>query len=179
MNALWPALIVAGPAFLGPWIAIRANGRERRKDQQATWDRDDQVAEQAAKAASLLLAAQQDAIARTDQVAEHVAAATRDTATRLAALDAQGRAIHTLVNQKLTDVTAAALAATVAMLTALEQSAADQRELGRPPSADAVARIEQARRDVSALEGVLTDRRGQQRIVDDAARSTTRNADAG
>lgn len=165
-SSLWPALVVAVPAFLGPWIAIRANGRERRKDQRATWDRDDQVAAKAAEAAALLLAAQEATIARTDEVARHVAAANTETAAKLDALDLQGRAIHTLVNRKLTVVTEQALVATVALLETLEDAAADQSALGRPIPPKMAARIERARREVEALRGTLAERREQQAEVD-------------
>lgn len=166
MQSFLIALTVAIPAFFGPWIAIRANGRERRKDQQLTWERDDQVAEKAAEAAGLLLAAQQDLIARTDEVARHVAEEATVTSAKLDALDVQGKKIHTLVNQKLTDVTEKALAATAALLAALEESADDQQALGRPPTVAAVERIAQTRRDVASLRGTLADRAGQQAVVD-------------
>lgn len=166
MSAFLIALTVAVPAALGPWIAIRANGRERRKDQKATWARDDQVAAQAAEAARLLLAAQRESIARTDQVAAHVAAATTTTQAKLDALDAQGRAIHTLVNQKLTDATEKALLATAALLEVLEETAAKQAELGQPPSAVQSGRMDRARREVAALTETLADRAAQQRVVD-------------
>jgi hypothetical protein len=168
VNALWPALIVAGPAFLGPWIAIRANGRERRKDQRATWDRDDQVAKKAEEAAALLLAAQKESIARTDEVARHVAAATTETTAKLDALDRQGRQIHTLVNRRLTVVTEQALTATVALLEMLEDTSAEQAALGNPVPAKTATRIERARREVEALRGTLAERHEQQAVVDAA-----------
>jgi hypothetical protein len=166
VNALWPALIVAVPAFVGPWIAIRANGRERRKDQKLTWDRDDQVAAKAKEAADLLLAAQQETIARTDEVARHVAAANMETTAKLDALDVQGKAIHVLVNQKLTDVTERALGATLALLEVLESTAADQAAAGRPVPATTEARIERARKEVAALRGTLAERAEQQAVLD-------------
>lgn len=165
-SSLWPALIVAVPAFAGPWIAIRANGRERRKDQRATWDRDDQVAAKAAEAASLLLAAQEATIARTDEVARHVAAANASTAKKLDALDAQGKMIHTLVNRKLTTVTEQALTATVALLEALESTAADQAAQGRPMPPKTAARIDRARAEAAALQETLAERAEQQAEVD-------------
>lgn len=161
MQAFLIALTVAVPAAIGPWIAIRANGRERRKDQRLTWKRDDEVAEKAERAAALLLAAQQDTIARTDAVAAQVAETDRVTNGKL-------DAIHTLVNQKLTDATAAALAATASMLAALEESAAYQVELGRAPSAASLGRIAEARRDVAGLRATLAERAGQQAEVDAA-----------
>lgn len=159
MNAFFIALTVAVPAAVGPWIAIRANGRERRKDQQATWARDDEVAKQAADAARLLLANQQETIARTDQVARHVAASTSATNRKL-------DAIHILVNQKLTDVTEQALASTLALLEALEDAAAQQAALGRPPILRSAERIARARAEVTALRETLADRARQQAVVD-------------
>jgi hypothetical protein len=148
------------------WISIRANGRERRKDQRATWARDDEVARKAAEAAALLLAAQKATIDRTDEVARTVAAANTDTAAKLEALDVQGKAIHVLVNQKLTDVTERALGATLALLEVLESTAADQAPAGRPLPPGTEARIERARREVAALRGTLADRAEQQAVVD-------------
>jgi hypothetical protein len=159
MDALWPALIVAVPAFVGPWIAIRANGRERRKDQELTWRRDDQVALQAAEAARLLLNAQRESIARTDEVARHAATANRATSAKL-------DTIHTLVNQKLTTVTEQALTATVALLEALESTEAVQQRHGEPMPPQTAARIGRARAEVAALRGTLAERREQQAEVD-------------
>jgi hypothetical protein len=153
-------LVVAVPAFFGPWIAIRANGRERRKDQQATWARDDKVAAKAAEAARLLLAAQRESITRTDEVARAAAETGQATSAKL-------DAIHVLVNQKLTDVTERALAATLALLEVLESTAADQAAAGRPVPSDTGDRIERARREVAALRGTLADRAEQQAVLDD------------
>jgi hypothetical protein len=161
VTAVWIALIVAVPSLIGPWIVTRAAGRERRKDMRAEWRRQDAVAAQAAEAAALLLAAQRDAIVRTDAVAARLAETDRVTNDKL-------DAIHVLVNQKLTDATAAALAATAALLAALEESVAYQVELGRAPTASSLERIEEARRDVAALRATLAERAARQAEVDTA-----------
>lgn len=158
---LLSAALVGLLSAVTTWISIRANGRERRKDQRATWERDDRVAAQ-------LRAAQQETIDRTDQVARQFAAANTETTAKLDALDAQGRKIHILVNRRLTVVTQQALTATVALLETLEETEREQAAAGRPTPAKTAARIERARREVEALRGTLAERHEQQAVVDAA-----------
>lgn len=60
------------------------------------------AAKQAADAATLLLNAQADTIARTDKVAALAAESDLRVQSQLAALDVQGKKIHTLVNSDMT-----------------------------------------------------------------------------
>ena len=166
MSALVVALFGGLLGALAPVLLIRANGRERRKDQLATWARDDEVARKAEEAARALLAAQHESIARTDEVAARLARSDSATMRKLDELDRQGKTIHALVNAKLTAVTEQALVATVALLDALEATAADQFEQGRPVPPRIEARIERARKEVTALRGTLSERAAQQAEID-------------
>jgi hypothetical protein len=153
------------------WLSIRANGRERRKDQQATWDRDDQVAAKAAEAARLLLAAQQESIARTDAVADHVAASTSVTTAKL-------EVIHTLVNSTLTAALLAALDASRSELVTLLKMADMQRAHGDDPSEDELASITVLRRKVGELSAAMQEREAQTRAADtQIATEAARQAD--
>lgn len=163
MNPLWTALIVAVPAFLGPWIAIRANGRERRKDQTLTWERDDKVAKrveeaadkadevaaQAAEAADLLLAAQRATTVRTDQVAADLAATTTQVNGKL-------DKIHVLVNSTLTAAMDSELAALLQQVLLMERA-------GDPDDLIAGVRLRTA-----DLQAKLADR-ARQTVIADAA----------
>jgi len=164
VSAVIVGLIVAILPTLGTWIAIRANGRERRKDQQATWDRDDKVAAKAAEAARLLLAAQQESIARTDAVAAHVAAATAST-------DGKLDAIHTLVNSDMTAARQSELDQTRVTLVMLRKVVALDHAAGREPSDADLATIETTEARIEELQAILADRLAQQQAVEAEARA--------
>jgi hypothetical protein len=164
VGAFLISLTVAVPAALGPWIAIRANGRERRKDQAATWAREDEVARQAARTAALLLEAQQESIRRTDRVAAHVASATAATEQRLAA-------IHTLVNSDMTAARQSELDQTRVTLVMLKKVVALDHAAGREPSEQDVATIETTEARIAELQAIVADRLAQQRAVEAEARA--------
>jgi hypothetical protein len=164
VGAVIVGLIAGALPMLGTWVAIRANGRERRKDQQATWERDDKVAEQAEKAARLLLAAQQESIKRTDQVATHVSAAT-------AATDAKLDAIHTLVNSDMTAARQSELDQTRVTLVMLRKVVALDHAAGRAPSEQDMATIETTEARITELQSILADRLEQQQAVEAEARA--------
>jgi hypothetical protein len=129
-------------------------------------ERQDAAATKAAEAARLLLAAQKASIERTDEVARLAAEAARMTSAKLDSIEVQGKAIHTLVNQKLTDVTEQALAATLALLPHLEETIARQRAGGGEPSEADLKRLEDTKRSVIDLEANLVQRAEQQAKVD-------------
>ncbi len=164
MNALLTAIIGGVIGALGPVLLIRANGRERRKDQRLTWERDDAVAAQAAEAARLLLAAQRESIARTDLVAEHVAASTSLTANKL-------DAIHTLVNSDMTAARQSELDQTRVTLVMLRKVVALDRAAGREPTDTDTVTIETTEARIIELEAILADRLAQQRAVEAEARA--------
>lgn len=159
MSAVLVGLIAGALPMLGTWIAIRANGRERRKDQQATWDRDDAVAEQAAKAAALLLAEQQATKTRTNEVAASLAAST-------AATDAKLDAIHTLVNSDMTAARQSELDQTRVTLVMLRKVVALDHAAGRESSEQDVATIETTEARIAELQAILADRLAQQQAVE-------------
>jgi hypothetical protein len=159
VNTVWIALIAAAGPALVTWLTIRANGRERRKDQIQTWKRADAVAEQAAEAARLLLAAQQESIARTDAVAKHVADSTTKTSAQLAV-------IHTLVNSTLTAALLASLDASRGELVAVLRMADMQREHGGVVSEEDAAAILALRRKVGELSAEMQEREAQTRTAD-------------
>jgi len=156
-------------------ISSRAEKRHR-EDRQADWDRQDQVAEKAAQAATDL-AASQKAIA--DQAAEaarllvdsneRAAANAVQTLRKLDGIATNVGQVHTLVNQKLTDATERALAATVALLSLREEMAERVRASGGTPTTEAMALIERTRKDIADLENNLASRTAQQAIVDESA----------
>jgi hypothetical protein len=170
---IWTPVIVAVGVIAGPLLLAYLTGRQRSRDKREDWARQDAVAakadavaDQARKAAELLLAAQKANIERTDEVARLAAEAAAQTARKLESIDAQGRAIHTLVNQKLTDVTRQALVATTALLPLLEDAIARVRAGGAEPSATDLKRLEDTRRSIIDLEANLVQRAETQAEVD-------------
>jgi hypothetical protein len=174
VNALVVAVLGGVIGALGPVLLIRANGRERRKDQRLTWERDDAVAAQAAEAARLLLAAQRESIARTDEVAQHVADSTTRTTAKL-------DIIHTLVNSTLTAALQAQLDASRRELVMMLELADMQKAAGETVSAQRLASIAALRRKVGELSAQMQEREVQTRtaetqIATEAARQAGRPA---
>ncbi len=159
VNTVLIALIAAGAPALVTWLTIRANGRERRKDQDKTWARDDKVAEQAAEAARLLLAAQKESIARTDAVADHVAASTSSTSAKL-------EVIKTLVNSHMTAALLTALDASRSELVTLLKMADMQRMHGDAVPDDQAGEIAALRRKVGEMSAAMQEREEQTRVAD-------------
>ena len=139
MGAGWVAITTIATAIIvavGTLLTSHMNARQIRKGKEQDYARQDAVAAKAAEAAALLLAAQQANIERTDEVARLAAEADRRTGRRLDAIDAQGKIIHSLVNEKLTKVTEQALFATIALLPHLEETVIRMRVGGvEPPAA--------------------------------------------
>ena len=162
ISTIVTAFIVAGGALLTTWM----NARQIRQGKEQDYARQDAVAKKAAEAAALLLAAQKASIARTDEVARLAAEADERTAARLDQIDAQGKVIHSLVNQKLTTVTEQALFATLALLPHLEESLARIRASGRqPPEAD-LKRLADTKRSIVDLKETLEQRAENQADAD-------------
>jgi hypothetical protein len=172
MNALLVAVLGGLIGALAPVLLIRANGRERRKDQEQTWARDDKVAEQAAEAAELLLAAQKESIARTDAVAERVAAATSTTTAQL-------NAIHTLVNSDMTAARQSELDQTRVTLAVLRKVVALDLAAGRDPAEADRATIDATEARIAELEAILEDRLAQQQAVEAGTRAAKTTLDGG
>jgi hypothetical protein len=166
-------LIVAFGVVVGPLLLAYLTGRQRTRDKREDWARQDAVAakadavaEQARVAAELLLAAQKASIKRTDEVARLAAEAAAQTASKLESIDLQGRSIHTLVNQKLTDVTQQALAATQALLPLLEDAIARTVAGGDLPTSTDLQRIADTRRSIVDLQANLHERAINQADID-------------
>jgi hypothetical protein len=156
------ALIVAGGALLTTLL----NGWQIRRGKAQDYERQDAVAAQAAEAAALLLASQKASIERTNEVARLAAEADTRTAEKLDAIDAQGKVIHSLVNQKLTNVTQQALLATMALLPHLEEAVARMRAGGVAPPAADLRRLEETKRSIADLRATLEQRTEKQAEVD-------------
>jgi hypothetical protein len=106
LGTILVALVVS---LVSPAVLVLLTNRGKRQDRVLDWARQDAVAEQAAKAAALLLAA-------NERVASQTAVADAATQGQLAQ-------IHTLVNSNLTAAMDAELAATVAQLVLLRREA--------------------------------------------------------
>lgn len=169
----WTPVIVAVGVIVGPLLLAYLTGRQRSRDKREDWARQDAVAakadavaEQARLAAELLLAAQKATIKRTDEVARLAAEAAAQTAAKLESIDKQGKTIHALVNQKLTDVTHQALVATTALLPLLEEAITRTRAGGNEPSEKDLKRLEDTRRSIVDLQADLEQRAENQAEVD-------------
>ncbi len=124
------------------------------------------VAAQTAKAAGLLLSAQQETIARTDEVARLAAEAVSKINEQLTALDEQGKKIHILVNSDMTAARTNERDQTKLTLVALKRVQALSASLGLPIDPTELEAISAAEVRIVKLDNILADRLAAQRIVD-------------
>lgn len=176
LSSVVTAIIVA----LGAVVNGNMNARQIRAAKEQDWARQDavaakadEVAAQAAKAAKLLLEEQKRTTERTDEVARLAAESEQRTSAKLEAIDAQGRVIHSLVNNKLSLAIEQALAATLALLPFLEEAVARVRAAGlEPPDAD-LKRLDDTRRSIVDLRATLEQRAETQAAVDATVSAVT------
>lgn len=175
LSSIVTAVIVAVGAMLNAHLSARQIRQAKDQDwarQDAVAARAEEVAQQAAKAAELLLEAQKATTARTEEVARLAALRDERTETKLEAIDAQGKVIHSLVNQRLTDVTEHALATTLALLPFLEEAVDRMRAAGvEPPEAD-LKRLADTQRSVVDLRATLDVRAENQAEADTVSAAT-------
>jgi hypothetical protein len=177
LSTVMVAVIVAGGTILNSVLS----GRQRRREKQEDYARQDKVAAQAAEAARLLVARQDDsdrkraqeasdlraAQEKTIQGTERVAALAAKTAT---SVDQQLERIHTLVNSDMTAARANELDGARLTLAALLKIIALDRDAGREPTAEDLALIEATEARIVELEQILADRHAQQQAVEQQAR---------
>ncbi len=168
-GTLFSALAAALSPILTARVYARSRQAERAEDRadrlevaskvEAAARRADDVAVQAKRAAALLLNAQQESIARTEEVAK-VAAAANDVTT------SQLKQIHTLVNSDMTAARQAELDQTRLSLVLLRRMIARDVTDGRSPDPDDLAAIDLAEARITNLTAILADRLEQQRMAE-------------
>jgi hypothetical protein len=159
METLLGAVVVGVLAIFGQTWQRRGDARIRRDEKREDWARQDAVAEQAAKAAKLLLDAQAAQKARTDQVAKVAAQQSASVALQL-------QDIHTLVNSDMTAARQELLDQTRILLGIYERTIQADKDAGRTPRPEDVEALSDARAKVEELNAILADRLAQQKIVE-------------
>jgi hypothetical protein len=186
------SIVVAAVSLIGvlavgvlapAWLLSRTE-KIHREDREADWERQDKVAEKAAKAAEdlatsqkkiadqaavaaqLLVDAQAETIRRTNEVA--AAAAERDSqvALQLSRIDAQAQRIHTLVNSDMTAARQSERDQTIAMTAVLRKVIALAESRGQVPDETDIQALAAAERRVTELDQILADRLAQMRVVE-------------
>jgi hypothetical protein len=149
--------------------AAKLKSEEKAED----WRRQDEVAErvavaakQAADAALLLVQAQKDTIARTDEVARIQAESDKRIGDQLLAIDEQGKKIHILVNSDMTAARTNERNQIVLTVLALRRVQALSRKLGLPVDEEEEESIVVAEKRIEELNVILADRLAAQHKVD-------------
>jgi hypothetical protein len=163
---------------------LREAARMHREDRDAEWARQDLVAEkaerarialaesqkriadQAAETASLLVAAQEETIRRTNEVADLAAARDAKVSLQLGKIDAQAQRIHTLVNSDMTAARQSERDGVIAMAAVLRKVIALAVRNGLEPDPADVQALEAAERRANELDQILADRLHQQRVIE-------------
>lgn len=123
------------------------------------------IAAQAAEAAGLLLAAQRESIARTDEVDRLAAVRAAKTGEKLDQIGAQARRIHTLVNSDMTAARQSELDQTRAIAVVLRRVISMAANHSQDPDPRDVEALEAATRRAGELEAILADRFSQMQEV--------------
>jgi len=147
----------------------RRDAELKSREKAEDYKRQDEVAARvaaaatkAATAADLLLKAQHDTIARTDEVARLAAAADERIAAQLTETLEQGKKIHILVNSDMTAARTAERNSATLLLLAL-------RRLGAATGGSSEAELEEiakVEKRIEELNQILADRLAAQQRVD-------------
>jgi hypothetical protein len=148
LDAVWGAFVVA---VVGPLLLAWLTNRQRRSDKREDWARQDAVAEKAAEAAKLLLAAN-----------ERVAKTAAETNGKL-------DVIHTLVNSNMTAAMQAELDATSRELVSLREITALKQAAGLEPTPAALAAVQATEAKIAELTAALRDRLAQTALAEQQA----------
>lgn len=172
--AVIAAVQLLAMALVTGWIADRharrdaeLKGLEKAEDyarQDLVAARVAAAAKQAADAAALLLKAQKDTIARTEEVARLAAETDKRITNKLDQTIEQGKKIHILVNSDMTAARTAERDSAVLLLIALKRlsgSEANEAELEE---------INKVEKRIEELNQILADRLAAQHRVDDEER---------
>jgi hypothetical protein len=154
----------------------RTEAERKRVEREEDYARQDLVAErvalaakQAADAAQLLVKAQHETIARTDEVAKVAAASDALIQAQLKSIDTQGKKIHILVNSDMTAARTNERDQARLTLLALKRVQALSAKLGLSVTRDEVDAIKTAEERIVELDQILADRLAAQRAVDEEA----------
>jgi len=162
-------------------IAAAKTAAQLKSDEKAEdWRRQDELADrvakqaanvatQAAAAATLLLNAQKDTIARTDEVARQRVLSEKHVNEQLAIIQHGNEKIHTLVNSDMTAARTAERDAVKVTLIALKKVRALSIKLELPELPEEAEAIAAAEARITELDQILADRLAAQIAIDRAA----------
>lgn len=158
----WAVVFVALiTSVIAPMVLGRVNSASQLRMNAQNWRRQDAVAAKAAEAARLLLAAQQETIKRTDEVAKVAASADKDITKQLSI-------IHHLVNSELTAARQTELDQTRQLVAALRRIVSFNEHAG-VDSTEEQNEIDAYEGHIRELLALLAERKKQQNAADDLA----------
>lgn len=162
MNSGQVALAAVIASVIGPLLLAALTNRNRRLERLEDYARQDEVARRAAEATELLAGNQRAAAARAAEVAEQAKRAAelllrtnQDTRRDAREMNVRLEQIHKLVNSELTQAQQRELDATVAMLAAIREVVAMKIERGLDPSPETLATMDQIQARIEVLGRVI------------------------
>lgn len=165
------AVIAAlGALTSAPFMAWQTNRNARQKEER-DHKRQDQVAEQAAQAAALLLERQDRIAAETKETARLLKENNAAVAASTAETHGQLREIRTLVDGTLTAAMESDFGATMRDLASLRENVLLKEQLGHTPNNETAAAIDAAVLKLAALRKTIEDRNQQMAAAEAAADS--------
>jgi hypothetical protein len=174
-NAIVTLAIIAGVqvvlmTVVTAWIAARKERRDadiRAAEKKLEYDRQDEVAANAAKSARELLEAQRQTNRLTEDLTHQTQLATEQTQQQLSAIDEQAKKIHTLVNSDMTAARSNERDSTKLLLLSLRQVMTLNLKLGVTAGAADLEAITRAEERVAELDAILADRAAAQHKMEE------------
>jgi DNA anti-recombination protein RmuC len=152
--------VVAASSTFGPVLVAMVQSRNRRKEKEQDYARQDAVAKQAAEAARLLVERQDAAAGKAAEAANLLAVNTAKVAATAQEAKKTLDTIHTLVNSNLTASMQAEFNATVREAAMMQEVIDLKRAAGVEPTIETLATLESTKSRISELNAALADRLG-------------------
>lgn len=153
------ALIVFTGSVIGPLLLALLTGRQRRKEKEQDYKRQDEVARRVEKVAKKAATA----AGRVSTVATTLVASNSETNKKL-------DVIHTLVNSNMTKAMQGELDANIVTLASLKELIELKKAAGKEPTKEALSAIETVEKNIHELKLSMTDRAKQSKKAEQDAR---------
>jgi hypothetical protein len=166
VNVVVPVCVALFASVTAPLIVVYLTARQRHREKQQDYDRQDEVARRAedvARAAQGVAKQAAEAATLLVDSNERVAVAAREQAK---VTNGKLDAIHTLVNSNMSAAMQSELDATVRDLAMMREVIALRATAGREPTAEILSAVSATEDRIAELRAVLADRAQQTEIAD-------------
>lgn len=159
-------------SVIAPLVLSIVTNRNQRNMKELDWARQDKVAADVAESTRQMLERTDKAAEQAKKAAALLVESNKTAAVNSLKVQGQLHEIHTLVNSNLTASIQAELDSTTRELAGLNEIISLTHAAGREPSPATVAAISAAEARLIELTATLADRKSRQVIVDETIKNT-------